>query len=189
METKTFSEQPLRYAIKTAVFGAVLFTIIAVVLNVFPLPVDDDGNDQTELFLIMVLGSEVIVILILFLVRSLMKKTTVTCDSESCDVYTTNFWNTYHKSESLVWSEVTDTNLNEERVDKGAATVFIDIEVRERTYRLLSQYLSSVNAFSGLIDYVNQATPHLNYVWEKTSDFGNRQVIVEVRNFSKVARR
>jgi hypothetical protein len=188
MKTITFTENPFSYVIKVVFFGSIGFIILAFVLSIFRLPLDDSGNETTEKFLLMILGVEILIFLMLFLIRSFIERKTITCDSKSCDIYTTNFWDTFHTSESFLWSEVTDTNLSEERVDKYGSTVFIEVEVEGKIKRLLSEYLSSRQTFSELIEFVNTATPHLNYVWEKTSDFGDRQVVLEVRKFSKVVR-
>ncbi len=184
----TFAENPLGLVRKVALIGVLGFIVLVVALAIFRLPLDNNGNEITEKFVIVILGIMIAIVLLLFFIRSFAKKRTVTCDSRSCDIDTTNFWNTFHESESFVWSDVTDTSLTEEYVDKSARSIFVDVESGGRMRRLLSSHQASRDTFHELIKFVNDATPHLNYVWEKTKDFGDRQVVVEVHGFSKVAR-
>lgn len=188
-EGATFAEDPFSLVKKAVLCGIAGFIMLAAALSIFRLPPDNQGNENTsERFILIILGVEVLIFLMLFLIRSFTRKRTVICDSKGCDIYTTDFWNTSYESENLLWSEATDTNIIEEYIDKSAKTIFIVVEVKNRPKRLMSQYLSSRRTFSELVEFINQATPHLNYVWKKNSDTGDRRVIVETRNFSKVAR-
>ena len=125
--------------------------------------------------------------LILFLAFSLIEKRTTTCDSNGFNVVSTNYWNSYHKTENFLWSEVTDSEIVKVSGD-GFEALFIEVTINQNTQRLLSLSLLSKTAFDSLIQFINKSTPHLPYIWKKKSEVGNDLVLVERLIYCKIAR-
>ena len=193
--TRTFSERTffvlkVMAAICAAIFG---FYALYVVVNGLPLFTPENDLSLEGVLLAVILGVGLFTLLVTFLALSVTPKRKVVCNPEGCEILVTNFWNTSPDFDSFRWNEVTDTNLIEAETKAGVdggiiTTYFFEIEVGERKKWLLNHKMSSKKTISELIELINEATPQLKYVWEKTADFGDRQVIVEVQKYSKVAR-
>ena len=192
--TRTFSERTffvlkVMTAICAAIFG---FYALYVLVNGLPLFTPANDLSMEGVLLAIILGGGIFTILVTFLSLSFTPKKKVVCNAEGCEILVTTFWNSSPDSDSFRWNEVTDTNLIEAEVaklDGGIVTTyFFEIEVGEQKKWLLNHKMTSKKTISELIELINEATPQLKYVWEKTADFGDRQVIVEVRKYSKVAR-
>ena len=188
-ESIEFTEDPLRIP-KFALAGAVcVLLLLTIVVTAVGLPLDKAGKDPTGKFLLIMWCAFLPAFAIVFLIRSFTKKRVVTCHESGCDINVTNFWQSVHEADSFRWADVVDTNIVEEYVDKGARSLFLDVELTTGPKRVFAKYLSSPGHFVELLKFVDAATPHLPYVWETTRDFGDRQVIVDVGDFSKVARK
>lgn len=188
-EAVIFTENPFdlfRIAVPILIFLLLTFSVAFVFIGSTP---DKDGKviSFDEYFLV-VIAVHAFLLLLFFIVCGFKRKTIVTCDSETCDIYSSNFWNTFFETHNFRWNDAADTNINEEAVDGGLRGVFLDIKVNSKQIRLMMHNPVHQKPFVELLTYVNQATPHLNYVLEKTSESGNRQVIYEVRKFCKLAR-
>jgi hypothetical protein len=188
-EVQTFSEDPF-IKLKWILFIVSFFLIFATfIISQYGMPNSGKfDNWSAEGFLLMLFCCNVIAVGIAFLAMSFTKKRTVTCDLKECEVYTTNFWNNDFQNQGFKWAAVTDTNLIKEFIGKGGRTAVIEINADHQSIRLFSQNLSKGKDFEALLDLINNSTPQLQYVWEKAPDFGDRQIIVEVLNFTKVSR-
>lgn len=192
--TRTFSESTFFVLKVMAVICAAIFGFFTLYVVAGGLPLFTTANELSKegVLLAIILGVGLFTVLVTFLALSVTPKKKVVCNAEGCQILVSNFWNASRDFDSFRWNEVTDTNVIEAEVaklDGGIITTyFFEIEVGEQKKRLLNHKMSAKKTISELIALINEATPQLKYVWEKTADFGDRQVIVEVQKYSKVAR-
>lgn len=188
-DSQIFVENPFR-SLKIIAPVFVLFLLLVVVIFGF-YGVTPKGRSQgisSEGFIFMIFFAVTVVLAVTILAMSFTRKKIVTCDTNGCQVQTTNYWESYHESDSFRWSEVTDTNLVEEFFGKGQFAVVIEVKAGHQPKRLLSNKLSAKEDFNELLKLINQQTLHLPHVWKEASDFGSRQVINIVQKYCKVAR-
>lgn len=192
--THTFSERTFFVLKVMAAICAAIFGLYALYVIVNGLPLFTPANDLSVegVLLAIILGGGIFTILVTFLSLSFTPKKQVACNEVGCIIQVGNFWNASRESDSFRWDEITDTNIVEAEVaklDGGIITTyFFEIALGEQKKWLLNHKMSSKQTIGELIQLINDATPQLKYVWEKTADFGERQVIVDVQNYSKVAR-
>jgi hypothetical protein len=184
IETKVFKESASRsLKIVSLVFlGIILLLAIPIAIDGF----------KDLVFLLLIAGIFLFVLLITFLVTGFAGLKKLECNSIGCEISYSNFWKRYLHSDSFEWASVTDTNIEEicEEVGKGGivCNYFFEVTLNDQQKRIWNLTMSSKKTTSELFDYINKATPHLKYIWEKTADFGKRQVIVQVDDYCKVAR-
>lgn len=189
-KSETFVENPMDLLKIMAPIILLIFVGMSALVNfigITPTSGKSAGVTPAKLTVIFFFANSVI-LLIIFLVAGFSEKRTVTCYPKGCDINSTNFWNTYYKSESFGWREVSEINLGEQYIGKGGYVAYLEAIVRHQPRRLMTRHRYSKNAFDALVEYINEATPHLPYVWEKPANFGDRQVIDEIKGFSKVTR-
>ena len=194
-DTRVFTERTFFVLkIMTAICAAI-FVIAALYVAVGGMPLFTFENELGEggVLLAIIFGVGLFTILVTFLALSVTPQRTVVCGAEKCEITVTNFWKSRHEYDSFRWDEVTDTNLVEAETPTGTdggviSTYFFVIQVGEQEKWLLNVKSSSGKVISEMIRLINESTPQLNYVWEKTADFGSRQVIAQVQKYSKVAR-
>jgi hypothetical protein len=194
--THTFSENTFFILKVMAVICAAIFGFYAlyIVINGLPLFTPEYNLSAEGFPLAVILGVGLFSVLVTFLALSVTPKRIITCNAEGCEILMTDFWNASRGFDSFRWNEVTDTNLIEAETDAGigdggiVTAYFFVIEVGEQKKWLLNHKRSSKKTISELIELINEATPQLKYVWEKTADFSDRQLIVEVQKYSKVVR-
>ena len=193
-ESHTFSESRFSglktlLLILTPIF---LFFAVVIFLDEMPAITENGLNNSAFLFVLLLIIFSIFVF-ITFLILSFQNRTTVTYTAKGCDIRQSNFWNFYPTSYSFLWTDITDTNIVEDstqfETDGGTISAyFFEAYFGEWNKKLLNLTQSTDKTVSDFIKYINDATPHLKYVWEKGSNFGGRQVIVEVYGYSKVAR-
>ncbi len=189
IETRTFVEDQFKRFKYAAIGLGSFFIFVVILVSIYGKPMNNKyENWSAEGFLFMILCCILIVLLITFITMSFTHKRTVTCDLKECDIYATNFWNSYSQSDNFQWSEVSDTNPIEEYYGKGAYNIFIEVDANNKKYRLLTLNLTSKRDFDELLHLIDQSTPQLQYVITNNPDIGNRQIIVEVQKYKKVAR-
>ena len=116
-----------------------------------------------------------------FLLIIFEEDTTIICDEVGCTVKKKRFWQSSGKSYGFGWNEVSET---EYYADAETSREFY-IEVDGVKRKLLTADFSFDDT-DYFIETVNQATPHLPYVWEKND--GLIASTFEGRRYSKVAR-
>ena len=196
--TQTFSENTfIALKILTLIFAAI-FVFFSALIWTGVLVMSPGANGKgfsAKEFLLMFFLAELGGLLIAFLAISFTPNRKVVCNSEGCEIWIGNFWNRNENFDCFKWNDVTETEFVEEFLGSltGSAkyrliAVSFKILTNQKSYRLLTLKRSKKKTIDELVKFVNEATPHLKYVWEKPSDFGNRQVIVEANNYCKVAR-
>ena len=194
-ENRTFSESrfsglKILLLILTPIF---LFFAAVVFFGDETPAITEDGLNNSAFLLSSLLIIFSIFIFITFLILSFQHRTTIEYTAEGCEITETNLWKFNTVSDNFLWTDVTDTNIIEDltsfETDGGViSTYFFEAAFGEGKRKLLNLSQSTNETISDFIKYVNDATPNLKYVWEKGSDFGGRQVIVEIYGYSKVTR-
>ena len=124
------------------------------------------------------------------LICSFYKKKTITCDSVGCQVETKHHWESSGEGYEFKWSEVTLTKVSFTEVSGGDGGYLnrTHFEVvangQERELKQWDRF-SSKN-FESFVALVNEATPHLPYIWVK--DIANVEGMEKVGAFIKVPR-
>ncbi len=145
-------------------------------------------------FLPIIGGVFLFFILLTFLILSLQRRKTVKCTPEGFRIQDSTFWSTSDSSELTKWSEVSDTNIalleyELGTVEDGTLNHYsFHVETNEYSINLLDLKTSSKKTIRELINYVNNATPHLKNIWLPNSQIGNKQPLDSAYKFSKVAR-
>jgi hypothetical protein len=120
------------------------------------------------------------------MVSSLQKRLTLTCDSVGCEVSSKMFWQTVGKTYSFKWSEVTDTKFERFATLGQSPSMFFWVVTQGQAKRLLRRSWFASDQLKSFVALVNQATPHLPYVW--VTEETTRQAIEKVGKFRKVPR-
>ncbi|MEP6923897.1 MAG: hypothetical protein ABI954_05510 [Pyrinomonadaceae bacterium] len=192
---KTFVENPLdilKILIPTLLLVLVVIAVITVLITDEQTVMRNrTGSVQMGVagFIFMLFGAAAVVSGILFLVLSLMKKRTVVCDPEGCQIDGVNFWENKAKTENFLWTEIKDTNLTLDPMGEAGEQLTFRITANGVQTRVLPLMIFNRRDFDDLIETFNQSTAHLPHEWVKSKDRGNRQIIEEVQKYSKVARR
>jgi hypothetical protein len=124
------------------------------------------------------------------LICSFYKKKTITCDSVGCQVEAKHLWERSGETYHFKWSEVTLTKVSFTEVHGGDGgylnrTHFeVIADGQERELKQWDRFSSK--SFDRFVALVNEATPHLPYIWVK--DKGNVEGIEKVGEFIKVPR-
>ena len=178
MTTKQgFVESPL----KLALFAGPIFSSVLTILTVVFAP---------SLPIIAYVGIFFGVVVLGMLICSFYKKKTITCDSVGCQVQAKHYWESFGEAYDFKWSEVTVTKviLNEIYGGDGDSLKRMHFEVvangQERELKQWDRFSSK--SFDRVVALVNEATPHLPYIWVK--DMNNVEGLEKVGRFSKVPR-
>ncbi len=107
--------------------------------------------------------------------------TIIICDEIGCNVKKKTIWGSFSENYDFKWNEVLET---EYFADAESSREFY-VEINGVKRKILSADFS-FDDFDYFIDTVNQATPHLPYVWEKND--GAIASMFEGRRYAKIAR-
>ncbi len=193
LETKIFRESPFK-ALK--ILGLILggiFLLFAFMLISDEMPgMTAAGLNNSAYFLVIITGVFAGVMLLTFLILSFQRRKIVKCDSDGCEIFKVNYWQSGGTSQYFKWNDLTDANIVEKlhnvRVE-GAVSIYTFVaETGDGQFDLLDFKTSTKRNIEGLINYVNRATPHSKYIWIKDENIENRPAINSVYGFSKVAR-
>lgn len=191
--TKIYKESPFKaLKILGIIFGGI-FLVSAALLISDEMPGMNGGKLNASAFALLLMpGIFGGGLLLTFLILSFQRRKTIKCDFNGFEVLETNYWQSGGISDQFKWSEVTDTNIVENLHDVGeggVVSVYTFVaETDRRQVNLLDLKTSTKGNIEGLINYVNEATPHSKYFWVKDKNVGNHQVIESVYGFSKVSR-
>lgn len=120
------------------------------------------------------------------LIASFLKQRTVICDSRGCEIWTKRFWSGKQETDRFEWKDVTSTRVDE--IDIGESTSLrFEIKARGKTRGFTMKHIFS-RSFDKLITVVNQATPHLPYIWVKSPRTSIIQVFELVPRYDKIPR-
>jgi hypothetical protein len=174
IEKQVFVQSPIIAALRSAYFLIIVFLIVLVFKLFSMLPL-------SFTFLIEVFFIVYGLVLLISLFR---KKKTITCDSSGCQVQARNYWQHFGETYYFDWSEVTETLFLSVGSD-NSGTIFAAV-VNGQQRKLLHKESNSSKSFDDFIALVNQATPHLPYIWTKDAD--NLKGLEKDGWFNKVAR-
>ncbi|HMS39148.1 MAG TPA: hypothetical protein PKE69_02900 [Pyrinomonadaceae bacterium] len=107
--------------------------------------------------------------------------TTIICDEIGCDVKKKTLWGSFSENYGFKWSEVSET---EYFADAESSREFY-VEINGVKRKILTTEFS-LNDFDYFIETVNQATPHLPYIWQKND--GLVASTFEGRRYGKISR-
>ncbi len=148
-----------------------LFTCVVVfVLTTFFLA------DKTYFWVINILIFSVCFLFIVF-----EKDSIIVCDQNGCTVKEKRFWQSSGESYSFRWNEVSET---EYYADTDTSRAFY-VEINSVKRKILTSNFSFDDT-DYFIETVNQATPHLPYIWERNE--GVVASAFEARRYTKVGR-
>jgi hypothetical protein len=174
---ETFVESPL----KLAFFAMLIVSPVMAIVTGLVVP---------SIPIIVLIGICFGIFAIGLLIFSFDKKKTIILDSMGCQVQAKRYWTRFEETYDFKWSEVTATKVIFHEADGG------DGDNLERTHfevvangqaRELKQWDKfSSKSFDRIIDLVNEATPHLPYIWVK--GITNVEAIEKAAGFSKVPR-
>lgn len=193
LPTKIYKESPFKaLKIMGIIFGPIFLLFAAVIIS-DEMPGMNGGELNSSAFILLsmagIFGG---FFLLTFLILSFQHRKTIKCDFNGFEVLETNYWQTGGISDQFKWNEVTDTNIVENLHDVGeggVVSVYTFVaETDRRQVNLLDLKTSTKSNIEGLINYVNEATPHSRYFWVKDKNVGNRQAIESVYGFTKVVR-
>ena len=124
------------------------------------------------------------------LICSFYKKKTITCDSVGCQVQTKHHWESSGETYDFKWNEVTLTRVGFIEVQSGEggylSRTHFEVVANGQERELKQWDRFSSKSFDRLVALVNEATPHLPYIWVK--DINNVEGMEKVGGFSKVPR-
>lgn len=194
LPTKIFRESPFKaLKILGLILGGIyLLLVFLLISDEIPRMTAAGLNDSAFLLVILAIVFAGAMVLT-FLILSFQLRKTVKCDFEGCEISQANYWQSSGSSEYFKWSDVRDTKIVEEIDDafrESAVSIYTFVaETNTGQFDLLEFKTSTKRNIEGLINYVDQATPHSKYVWIKDENIGNRTAIDSVYGFSKIARK
>lgn len=113
---------------------------------------------------------------------SFKEKRIISCGSNGLEITSTNYWQSYHKTESFSWNEITDSEITLTKDNtltrRESRQLIIEVVInKSERRRLLSWSPLTFTPFDDLIRFINDSTPHLPYIWMKKTEVGNDSVI------------
>ena len=124
------------------------------------------------------------------LVLSFAEKKTITFDSVGCQVRAKHYWKSFEETYDFKWSEVTAARVIFYEADGGdggtSTRTHFEVVVNGQARELKQWDRFSAKSFDRVIELVNEATPHLPYVWVKGTT--NVEGMEKAAGFSKVSR-
>lgn len=125
------------------------------------------------------------------LVFSFDKKKTITFDSAGCQVQTKSYWKSFEETYNFKWSEVTATKVIFTEVYGGDGgdnlkRTHFEVVAHGQARELKQWDRFSSKSFDRVIALVNEATPHLPYLWVK--GMTNVEGMEKAGGFSQVSR-
>lgn len=172
-ERKTFVENPLdilKIIIPTLLI-LLVFTIIFAGFSQGTL-----GRKGIRLspagFVFMIFCIEIGLSLLFFAVLSLMKKITIICEINGCQIERVDFWGHKAETTAFLWNEINDTNLVAKRLPKGGTQLDFMVAAKNNQTRLMSRTLLNEKKFNELVETFNQSAEHLPYEWVKSDKPG-----------------
>ena len=97
---------------------------------------------------------------VLFLLIGFFSKETVRWDSDGCSIEKIDFWGLREDGDYFRWNEVTETTFTS--YSTSETSMIFEVKANGQTHQLFSD--TSKN-FGNKIKFVNEATPHLPYIW------------------------
>lgn len=125
--------------------------------------------------------------LLFAIITSIQPKLTITCDSAGCEVNSKIFWQRVGTTYQFKWAEVTETKFERFATSARAKPMFFWVATHGQAKRLLRRSWFAADQLESFVSLVNQATPHVPYVWVK--DETNHNVMEKVGKYRKVPRR
>lgn len=192
LPTRVFRESPFK-ALKLLgiILGPIFLFFILVVFSDETPQITSNGLNKSAQLLAILGGVFCGTFLFTFLILSFQARKALKCDFEGCEILQKNFWRTVGFLTQFKWKEVRDSNIIEQQleVESGYVSVYtFAVETGNGQINLLELKTSTKNNIQGLIDYVNQSTPHLKYIWVKDSEVGSRLAVDSIYGYSKVGR-
>lgn len=193
LPTEIFRESPFKaLKILGMIFGGI-FLLFSVMFISDEMPRMTTAGLNNSAFALLILTAIFGGCLLLtFLILSFQCRKTIKCDFNGFEVLETNYWQTGGISDGFKWNEVTDTHIVEklhEVGEGGVVSVYTFVaETDRRQVDLMDFKTSTKRNTEGLINYVNESTPHSEYFWVKDENVGNRLAIDSVYGYSKVSR-
>ncbi len=169
---QVFVESPLKLALLAMLF---ILPVLMILIVVF----------APSIPIIVLIGICFGIFALGLLVSSFYKKKTITCDSVGCKVQAKHYWKSFGETYDFKWSEVTDTKIIFTEWEDLTRTHF-EVVANGQARELKQWDRFSSKSFDSLIAMINEATPHLPYIWVK--DINNVEGMEKAGMFSKVPR-
>lgn len=174
---ETFVESPLKLALLAML---IVSPVIAVVTGI--------AVPSIPIFALIGIGFGIFAIGLL--VFSFDKKKTITFDSVGCQVQTKSYWKSFEETYDFKWGEVTATKVIFTEVDGGDGDnlkrTHFEVVANGQARELKQWDRFSAKSFERIIELVNEATPHLPYIWVK--GIANVEGMEKTAGFSQVSR-
>ncbi len=124
---------------------------------------------------------------VFFLLIGFFSKKIISWDSFGCTIEKIDFWGLRVDTDYFRWNEVTETTFASFTTTE--TLMFFEVKANDQTHQLLTE---TAKEFNNIIKLVNEATPHLPYIWvtkNRLVAIEKLEAIEKIEYFYKVPRR
>lgn len=121
------------------------------------------------------------------------KESVITCDADGCSIESKTFWTSRKQTTEFLWRDVTATKFILTPSFESTAEVHFEVDAEGETIEILRSTIKTSNQNDNIIAFINEATPHLPYIWVKLSrtlvkDVSNFEEMEKAGDYSKISR-